>query len=91
MLETGRLSQILGLSLIGMVLGRAGYFSDAGRFKGSRYGGLAVAVIALAIMSQWGDGIAALVPAAARPTHQTTRVPFRIPSQGFAENRSGAW
>lgn len=63
MVETGRLSQILGLSLIGMVLGRIGFFFDAARFKAARYVGLAVSVFALAIMSQWGDGMAALVPA----------------------------
>lgn len=63
MVETGRLSQILGLSLIGMVLGRIGFFSDSGRFKSVRYRGLAVAVAALAVLSHWGDGIVALVPA----------------------------
>jgi uncharacterized protein len=63
MVESGRLSQILGLSLIGMVLGRIGFFSDADRFKSARHGGLVVAVVALAILSHWGEGIVALVPA----------------------------
>jgi uncharacterized protein len=63
MVETGRLSQILGLSLIGMVLGRIGFFSDSNRFKSVRYRGLAVAVAALAVLSHWGDAIVALVPA----------------------------
>lgn len=63
MIETGRLSQILGLSLIGMVLGRIGFFSDPGRFRGARHAGLAIALLALAVLSQWGEGLAALVPA----------------------------
>ena len=62
MLESGRLSQILGLSLIGMVLGRVGFFSEPSRFKAVRHGGLALAILALLIMSQWGGSIAALVP-----------------------------
>ena len=64
MVETGRLSQILGLSLIGMVLGRIGFFSNAIRFKAARFVGFAVSVFALAIVSHWGDGMVALVPAA---------------------------
>ena len=62
MAESGRLSQILGLSLIGMVLGRIGFFSDPGRFRAARYAGLAAAVLALAVMSKWGEGLVALVP-----------------------------
>jgi uncharacterized protein len=60
---TGRLSQILGLSLIGMVLGRIGFFSDPDRFKFARHVGLIVAVVVMATLSHWGEGIAALVPA----------------------------
>jgi uncharacterized protein len=63
MVETGRLSQILGLSLIGMVLGRIGFFSDPARFKSARHGGLAIAALALAALSHWGDAMVALVPA----------------------------
>jgi len=63
MLETGRLSQILGLSLVGMLLGRIGFFADADRFKRARYGGLALAVLGLVAMSVWGERIVVLVPA----------------------------
>jgi len=63
MLETGRLSQILGLSLIGMLLGRIGFFAEAGRFKRARYGGLALALLGLVLLSMWGERIVALLPA----------------------------
>lgn len=63
MVETGRLSQILGLSLIGLVMGRTGFFSDAPRFKAVRYGGLAAAVLALVCMLCWGGRLSGLVPA----------------------------
>jgi len=62
MLESGRLSQILGLSLIGMVLGRIGFFSDPRRFTGMRFAGLALAVLALAVMLYWREAITVLVP-----------------------------
>jgi len=63
MVESGRLSQILGLSLVGIVLGRIGFLSDAGRFMGARYAGLALAVLALASMLHWREALVALVPA----------------------------
>jgi uncharacterized protein len=63
MVESGRLSQILGLSLVGMVLGRIGFFSDASRFMGARYAGLALAVLALGAMLHWREALVALVPA----------------------------
>lgn len=46
MYESGRLSQILGLSLIGMVLGRIDFFSQPDKFKGLRLVGLALAIAA---------------------------------------------
>jgi len=62
MYESGRLSQILGLSLIGLVLGRIGFFSDPDRFKGLRLGGLVVALVAMALLLLFKDKVAALVP-----------------------------
>ncbi len=46
MYESGRLSQILGLSLIGMVLGRVNFFSQPQRFIQFRLIGLAIAAVA---------------------------------------------
>lgn len=62
MYESGRLSQILGLSLIGLVLGRIGFFSDPDRFKALRLGGLVAALAAMALLLVFSDQIAALVP-----------------------------
>ncbi len=62
MFETGRLSQILGLSLIGLVLGRIGFFSDPDRFKRLRLGGLASSLIVMGLLLAFKAQIAALVP-----------------------------
>jgi len=56
--ETGRLTQILGLFLLGLVLGRTGFFSDLDRHKGRRRAALLLsAAIALTL---WFAGPALL-------------------------------
>jgi uncharacterized protein len=49
-LETGRVSQILGLFLSGLLLGRIGFFADPDRFRRWRRVGLLVAAIAAAAL-----------------------------------------
>ena len=41
--ESGRISQILGLFLIGLILGRTGFFADPARFRRARWLGFAAA------------------------------------------------
>jgi uncharacterized protein len=63
MYESGRLSQILGLSLVGLLLGRAGFFSRPEAFARARVGGLTVTLaVALAVWLLRGP-LAGLVPA----------------------------
>ncbi len=62
MYESGRLSQILGLSLIGLVMGRVGFFSDPGRFKGMRIGGLVAALAAMGLLLTFKAQLVALLP-----------------------------
>lgn len=60
---SGRLSQILGLSLAGMVLGRIGFFSRPGAFARMRIAGLLLS-LAAALLLHWLRGpLSGLVPA----------------------------
>ncbi len=63
MYESGRLSQIVGLTLIGLVLGRIGFFREPARFARLRIGGLIVSLAALVVLSLSSGTLAALVPA----------------------------
>lgn len=63
MYESGRLSQILGLSLVGMLLGRIGFFSRPGAFARARLGGLLLALAAALALWFLHDPLVALVPA----------------------------
>ena len=62
MYESGRLSQILGLSLIGLVLGRIGFFSEPDRFKALRLGGLAVSLTVMGLLLVFKSQLVALLP-----------------------------
>ena len=62
MYESGRLSQILGLSLIGLVLGRIGFFSNPDRFKALRLGGLAVSLAVMGLLLMFKSQLVALLP-----------------------------
>ncbi|WP_031239509.1 DUF418 domain-containing protein [Asticcacaulis sp. AC466] len=62
MLEAGRLSQILGLSLIGMVLGRVGFFSQPERFAKIRVVGWAIAGVVALGLYLGKSKLVALVP-----------------------------
>ncbi|UWX04802.1 DUF418 domain-containing protein [Pseudoxanthomonas sp. NC8] len=63
MYESGRLSQILGLSLIGMLLGRIGFFSRPRDFARARIVGVLVALAVAVALHFLREPIAALVPA----------------------------
>jgi uncharacterized protein len=63
MYESGRLSQILGLSLIGMLLGRIGFFSRPQEFARARVAGVLVALVAALALYFLREPIAGLVPA----------------------------
>lgn len=61
--ESGRLSQIIGLSLIGLLLGRAGFFERPDAFAGARAKGLIIA-LACALLLYFANGpLSQLVPA----------------------------
>ncbi|TWH04792.1 MULTISPECIES: DUF418 domain-containing protein [Pseudoxanthomonas] len=60
---SGRLSQILGLSLAGMVLGRIGFFARPQAFARLRMAGLLLALAAAAVLYFAREPLAALVPA----------------------------
>ena len=63
MYGSGRLSQILGLSLAGMVLGRTGFFSRPEGFARMRVAGLLLALAAAALLYWLREPLAGLVPA----------------------------
>lgn len=63
MYESGRLSQILGLSLIGLCLGRIGFFSQPERFGRVRLIGLILSLIAALILWHSQGLISGLIPA----------------------------
>jgi len=63
MYESGRLSQILGLSLVGMLLGRIGFFSRPGAFARARPVGLLVALGCALALYAGREPLAQLVPA----------------------------
>ncbi len=62
MFESGRLSQILGLSLIGLVMGRVGFFADPDRFKSLRLGGLVAALAVMGLLLVFKAQLVALLP-----------------------------
>lgn len=59
MIESGRFSQILGLYLVGMVLGRIGFFARLGDFARARWIALAVAAATALAFYFLRDGIKA--------------------------------
>lgn len=63
MYESGRLSQIVGLSLVGMVLGRIGFFSRPEAFARARVAALLVALVGALALYFGREPLAQLVPA----------------------------
>lgn len=61
-IETGRLWQVAGLFLCGLVLGRIGFFSRPERFGGLRLWGLVVAGALFALLHFTGPLLAGLAP-----------------------------
>lgn len=62
MYESGRLSQILGLSLIGLILGRTGFFASPERFRLTRWTGFAIALTAALALWFAKDGLEQWMP-----------------------------
>jgi len=58
MLESGRLTQILGLYLVGMVLGRIGFFARLGDFARARWIALAIAATTALLLYFFRDNLA---------------------------------
>jgi uncharacterized protein len=50
-IETGRLMQVFGLFLIGLALGKAGFFADIARFRRGRAVALALALVAIPFLA----------------------------------------
>jgi uncharacterized protein len=73
MFESGRLSQILGLSVIGLVLGRTGFFREPERYRNMRIVGLLASLLAVVALSWSGTHLATLVPATG-----TVTMPHRL-------------
>jgi uncharacterized protein len=65
MYESGRLSEILGLSLIGLVLGRIGFFAKPEKFNKTRLLGFVVALAAALLLWHFQGALAQLMPASA--------------------------
>ncbi len=63
-IETGRIVQILGLFVGGLLLGRSGFFADPKRFRRSRRIGLAVAILTAVALYWGGPAVIAAVPSA---------------------------
>jgi len=57
MVESGRVMQIMGLYLTGMVLGRTGFFSRLGDFTSGRWAGLGLALGAALVLYFVRDGL----------------------------------
>lgn len=74
MFGSGRLSQILGLSLVGMVLGRTGFFARPEAFARMRVGGLLLSLAAAVALHYLRDPLAVLVPAGEGMTMPRDRV-----------------
>jgi len=65
MYGSGRLSQIMGLSLLGMVLGRIGFFARPAQFARARHIGLVLALLVAMLLYFVREPLAQLVPASA--------------------------
>ncbi|AKC88128.1 hypothetical protein WQ53_02080 [Pseudoxanthomonas suwonensis] len=63
MYESGRLSQLLGLSLVGMLLGRIGFFARPEAFVRARTVGLAIALTCAVALYLAREPLTQLVPA----------------------------
>ena len=82
--ETGRASQIVGLYITGLLLGRAGCFADPDRFRRSRLVALLIAAASVAAIWAGRDAIAGALGLAAE-TPQRRVLDFLLASyQGLA-------
>ena len=82
--ETGRASHIIGLYVVGLLLGRAGFFSDPDRFRRSRLAALLIAAASVAAIWAGRDAIAGALGLAAE-TPQRRVLDFLLSSyQGLA-------
>jgi uncharacterized protein len=60
MLESGRVWNIIGLSLFGFFLARSSFFTDVPRFKSTYVRALIAALVLAAICTQWGGAVVEL-------------------------------
>jgi uncharacterized protein len=67
--ETGRITQILGLFLVGLVLGRIGFFEKPEHFARARRLVLAVATIAATLLWRKGGAMLGAIAAPESPAH----------------------
>lgn len=79
-IETGRIAQILGLFVCGLLLGRSGFFADPERFRRPRRIGLAAAILAAVALYWGGPSIIAAVPSAEGATMARQNVQWLIES-----------
>lgn len=61
-IETGRIFTILGLFLVGMMLGRSGFFDAPERFAAQRRGALAILIVTALATRFGGEPLTALLP-----------------------------
>jgi uncharacterized protein len=78
--ETGRIVQILGLFVCGLLLGRSGFFADPERLRRPRRMGLAVAIVATVALYWGGPAIVAAVPSADGATMARQNVQWLVES-----------
>lgn len=79
-IETGRIAQIIGLFVCGLLLGRSGFLADPDRFRRPRWIALAAALAAGAALYWAGPAIIAAVPSAEGATMARQNVQWLIES-----------
>ena len=65
MLEAGRVSQLLGMMLLGLILGRIGFFSDLAKFQKARWLIIVTTALIAFSLTAKSEAIAALFPESA--------------------------
>ena len=79
-IETGRIAQILGLFVCGLLLGRIGFFADPDRFRRSRRFALAAAIAVAIALYLGGPAIIAAIPSVEGATMARQSVQWLVES-----------
>jgi uncharacterized protein len=79
-IETGRIAQILGLFVCGLLIGRSGLLADPGRFRRGRRIALAAALAVAAALYWGGPGLIAAVPSAEGATMARQSIQWLVES-----------